>query len=120
MLSIDQSLKELMRVEGAIGCCVVDWTSGLLLGSLGDGSLDLDLAGAGNTEVIRAKMKTAKSLGFTDSIEDILITLDSQLHIIRPMRKHEGLFIYIALDRERANLALSRRKVLDIEKRVSI
>ena len=77
--------------------------------------LDLELAAAGNTEVVRAKMKTMKSLGLAGSIEDILITLTHQYHIIRPVEKHDGLFIYYVLDRSRANLAMARRKVLEAE-----
>jgi predicted regulator of Ras-like GTPase activity (Roadblock/LC7/MglB family) len=119
MATIEYSLQQLMRIDGAIGCCLVDYESGMVLGKAG-GGLDLDLAAAGNTEVIRAKMKTAKSLNLKDKIEDILITLSSQLHIIRPTSEHDGLFIYIALDKEKANLALARRKCVEIEKSLEV
>lgn len=119
MASIDESLHELMSIEGALGCCVVDSTSGMLLGKMG-GGVDLDLAGAGNTEVVRAKMKTMNSLGLDDQIEDMLITLGKQYHIIRPMSSHEGLFIYLVLDKGRSNLALARRKALDIERSINV
>jgi predicted regulator of Ras-like GTPase activity (Roadblock/LC7/MglB family) len=115
MATIEYSLQELMKIDGAIGCCLVDYESGMVLGKAG-GGLDLDLAAAGNTEVVRAKMKTAKSLNLKDKIEDILITLSTQLHIIRPTAQHDGLFIYLALDKEKANLALARRKCLGVEK----
>ena len=116
MASINDGLKEVMKLTGALGACVVDYGSGMVLGKAGGGGLDLDLAAAGNTEVVRAKMKTMKSLGLREKIEDILITLDSQLHIIRPMADHDGLFIYVAIDKESGNLALARRKVLEVEK----
>lgn len=119
MATIEFSLQQLMKINGAVGCCLVDYESGMVLGKAG-GGIDLDLAAAGNTEVVRAKMKTAKSLNLKDRIEDILITLTSQLHIIRPTTEHDGLFIYIALEKERANLALARRKVLEIEKNLEI
>lgn len=98
---------------------LVDSGSGMLLGSAGTG-LDLELAAAGNTEVVRAKLKTMKSLGLQDSIDDILITLGSQYHIIRPVALKEGLFLYLVLDKQRSNLALARRKCLEIEKLVTI
>jgi hypothetical protein len=51
------------------------------LGAVGGGKyLDLDVAAAGNTEVIRAKMRTMESLPVEDTIEDILITLTKQYH----------------------------------------
>ena len=62
---------------------------GMLLGSVVSG-VDLEMAAAGNTEVVRAKTKTMKSLGLGDTIEDILISLGRQYHIIRPVEKHDG------------------------------
>lgn len=114
MSNIDQTLTDMMQIQGALGAAVVDYTSGMLLGSQGAG-VDLELAAAGNSEVVKAKMKTMESLGISGSIEDILITLQDQLHIIRPSTSNEGLFLYLALDKNNANLALARRKINDVE-----
>lgn len=118
MSDITSTLAELMNIDGAKGCSIVDYESGMTLGKEGSG-VDLDLAGAGNSEVIKAKLKTMESLGIEGEIEDILITLQSQIHIIRPTASHTGLFIYLVLDKK-ANLALARRKVLDVEKLLEI
>lgn len=114
MANIDATLKELLTIDGAMGGCIVDYTSGMALGSAG-GGVDMELAAAGNSEVVKAKMNTMKSLGLKGDIEDILITLKDQLHIIRPCVKHAGLFIYLVLDKSKANLALARRKVQTVE-----
>jgi hypothetical protein len=114
MSDIKASLGELMNIDGAIGACIVDYTSGMSLGHEG-GGVDLELAAAGNSEVVKAKMKTMKSLGIKGEIKDILITLEKQLHIIRPSATQEGLFIYLVLDIDKANLALARRKVSSVE-----
>ncbi|MEO6934007.1 MAG: hypothetical protein ABI171_01540, partial [Collimonas sp.] len=74
----------------------------------------------GNTEVVRAKLNTMKSLNISDKIEDILITLTKQYHIIRPVESASGLFVYLVLVKDRANLALARRKVADVESELSI
>jgi hypothetical protein len=87
----------------------------MMLGSIGTG-VDMEIAAAGNTEVVRAKLKTMKALGINDTIEDMLITLGTAYHIIRPMVKEEGVFIYTVLDKSRANLAMARRKIADVEK----
>lgn len=116
-------LNQLMQTEGALCAALVDSNSGMLLESAGSASgsgIDLELAAAGNTEVVRAKMKTMKALGMQGSIEDILISLTNQYHIIRPVEKHEGLFIYYVLDRARSNLAMARRKVLEAEAQTAI
>jgi hypothetical protein len=123
-MNIEAALKEAMNIEGAVGACLVDWESGMSLGAVGGGKyLDLDVAAAGNTEVIRAKMRTMESLRLDDSIEDILITLAKQYHLIRLLksnRSDQGLFLYLVLDRQRANLALARHNLKRIEGEISL
>jgi len=115
MASINDTLSELMTIDGAKAAAVVDAESGMVLGKDGSG-IDLDVAGAGNTEVVRAKLKTMKALGLTkDAIDDILITLSSQYHIIRPMAQRPSVFIYLVLDKSKSNLALSRIKTAECE-----
>ena len=119
MASIKQSMDDLMSVDGAMCAALVDAGSGMVLGQIGSG-VDLEVAAAGNTEVMRAKMKTMKSLGLNDVIEDILITLGKQYHILRPAEKINGIFIYYVLDSGRANLALARRKIADVESKITM
>ena len=76
--------------------------------------MDLELAAGGNTEVVRAKVKTLNMLGLDDGIEDILITLGRQYHLIRPLTNSRDLFLYYVLDKSRANLALARRQLMNI------
>jgi hypothetical protein len=118
-VNIEAALKEAMAIDGAVGACLVDWDSGMSLGSLGGGKyLDLDVAAAGNTEVVRAKMRTMESLRLDDTIEDILITLSKQYHLIRLLknsRNEQGLFLYLVLDRSKSNLALARHNLRRIE-----
>jgi hypothetical protein len=119
MASITETLNDLLTLEGAMCAAVVDSNSGMLLGGAGSG-VDLELASAGNTEVVRAKLRTMRSLGLNDTIDDILITLGKQYHIVRPSARTEGVFVYCVLDKNRANLALARRKVQDAEKALKI
>ena len=114
MASIQESLSALMSIDGALCAAVVDSGSGMLLGSIGSG-VDLELAAAGNTEVVRAKLKTMKSLNLNDRIDDILITLGKQYHILRPTANKDGLFLYLVLDKSKSNLALARRKTAEVE-----
>ena len=119
MANITESLNEILTLEGAMCAAVVDANSGMLLGTAGAG-VDMELAAAGNTEVVRAKIKTMRALGLNDTIDDMLITLGKQYHVIRPSVRSEGVFVYCVLDKNRANLALARRKVQDVEKRLTV
>jgi hypothetical protein len=123
MANLELSLKEAMSIDGAVGVALVDYTSGMTLGTAG-GSVELDLsvAAAGNTDVVRAKMRTLELLKLDDGIEDILITLDTQYHLIRPLssRSGKGLFLYLALLRSRANLAMARHQLRRIESTLEV
>lgn len=113
---IDEKLDELMEINGAIAAGVIDWESGMALGMKTNGSFDIELACAGNAEVIKAKMATMRSLGLEGNIKDILITLSEQLHIICMVPGQPELAIYLALDASKANLALARIAVQNIAK----
>ena len=108
-------LDKLNEMAGFVGVALVDSDSGMALGMLGGGPLNLEVAAAGNTEVVRAKRRVAASLGITDGIEDILITLTKQYHLIRPLESNNDLFLYVVLDRARANLALARHELKAFE-----
>ena len=73
MSNVKEAMNAIMAIDGAMGVAIVDWNSGLTLGTQGSG-LNLELAAAGNTNVVRAKHKVMRELGLKDSIEDILIT----------------------------------------------
>ena len=121
MSNIKESLSKIMQLDGALGACIVDSNSGMMLGSDGgSGPINLEIAAAGNTEVVRAKRKTMKALNLKDNIEDILITLHGQYHLIRPLTSNDALFIYLVLDKARGNLAMSRHQLAAMEKDLSI
>lgn len=119
--NIDATLKALSKINGFIAAAIVDTESGMTLGTIGGGdSFDIEVAAAANRDVVVAKLAAASALGLPDAIDDILITLTSQYHLIRPMSDQPAVFIYLALDRAQANLALARRGVVDIEKKLSV
>lgn len=119
MANLNDSLSKLLELDGALCGAIVDANSGMLLAQAGTG-VDLELAAAGNTEVVRAKLKTMKSLGLNDAIEDILITLGKQYHVIRLVAAKPGLFIYLVLDKARSNLALARRAAQEAEQSLQL
>ena len=111
------SLEALRSLDGYVASALVDSDSGMLLSGDGVG-IDLELASAGNTEVIRAKRKVAASLKLNDTIEDILISLTKQYHLLRPLESNQKLFLYVVLDRAKSNLAMARHELRSFEKSI--
>ena len=109
MANAKETLPKLLEVDGCIGACIVDSNSGMTLGAIGGNGIDLEAAAAGNTEVVRAKRKTMKALNLQDAIEDMLITLTEQIHLIKLVGPNT--FLYLAVDRKQSNLALVRSAV---------
>ncbi|KAF2514641.1 hypothetical protein [Flavobacterium foetidum] len=96
------------NVNGFIAVAVTEIESGLSFGNLTiDPSFDPELAAAYNLEVVKAKLNAVKALGLNQDIEDILITLSNQIHII-DISPNKKFMIYLAADASKANLGMTR------------
>jgi hypothetical protein len=118
MSDIKSSVERALEIDGCLGAALVDYESGLCLGVAGNPGFDLELAAAGNTEVVRATKLIRDKLGLKDRIDDILISLTGQYHMIRMVGS--SMFLYIMLDRRRSNLALARKELATIDRDLDI
>jgi len=109
-----------MDIDGAVGAAVVDYDNGMTLGTIGGRNLDMELAGAGTTEVVRSEHNIIQDLGLEDRVEDLLISLDSQYHLVRMCENHEDVFIYLVIDRSEGNLGLARRSIDQIDEKLEL
>lgn len=120
MSNLSKILDLAMSIEGAIGIALADHESGMCLGFAGGrAGFDLEVAAAGNAEVVRCKLKIMSSLGLDDHIQDILISLGQEYHLIFP-RPGSSLFLYMSLDRKTANLAMARHKLGELAKQLAV
>ncbi|QIM22681.1 hypothetical protein G7075_18610 [Phycicoccus sp. HDW14] len=98
-------------VTGFIGASIVDLDSGMSLASRSAVSdFDLDVASAYNSEMVKGKFKTMQALKLNSELEDMLLTLSDQLHLIKVMDGGTT-FLYVAASKANTNLALLRRAV---------
>ncbi|MFV0252384.1 MAG: hypothetical protein ACK5H2_03510 [Beutenbergiaceae bacterium] len=121
-MALDDNIQQLLSIDGATGAAVIDHESGMALAQGGSPGFDLSVAAAGNSNVVRAKLATMNDIGLPGKIDDILITLDSQYHLINVLdgAATRGLFIYLVLDRSRGNLALARHKLSQVAREITV
>lgn len=119
MTNVTESLATLMELTGARSAALVDSASGMILSHAGseDG---LEITAAANTELVRAQLKSIGTLGSKDQIDDILITLSTQYDIVRPLAQNPSVFLYLAMDKAKSNLAMARYKVAECEKQLEL
>lgn len=119
MSNVTESLEGLVELAGARCAALVDSSSGMVLGHAGSDA-ELEIAAAGNTEVVRAQLKSMGTLGSKDAIDDILITLSTQYDIVRPLAANPSIFLYLTMDKNKSNLALARYKVAECEAQLEL
>ena len=98
-------------VTGVIATAVVDLESGMTLAAKTNrGDFDLAVASAYNSELVKQKMKIMRTLNLKSTLEDMLITLSDQFHLIKFLPGGTS-FLYLAADRSGTNLAILRNSV---------
>lgn len=96
------------EVSGVIATAAVDLESGMTLAAKSNrADFDLTVASAYNSELVKQKMKIMKALNLKASLEDMLLTLTDQIHVIRLLPGGTA-FIYLAADRSATNVAILR------------
>ncbi|MEU5685663.1 hypothetical protein DEJ48_23545 [Streptomyces venezuelae] len=142
MPGIDECLYEAMTLPGARGAAIVDWTSGLALGSVGDSpNGDHEATAAETAEVARAAAEYQAFAPVDDAddagsgheaegadgadrkglpVEDLMLTTQSGFHLIRYVETtfDSSVFLYLWLDRHIGNLAMARIRLRSLAERL--
>jgi hypothetical protein len=95
------------EIAGFMAASLVDIESGMTLG-LKSVRPDFDIAAASayNSEMVKQKLKIMKALNLKTNLEDMLLTLGDQIHVIKIVGTTT--FIYLAVDKSQSNLAIVR------------
>jgi hypothetical protein len=95
------------EIPGFIAASLVDLESGMTLGMKSLRSdFDLAAASAYNSEMVKQKQKIMRALSLKTTLEDMLMTLGDQIHLIKMVSP--ATFIYLAADRSSSNIAIIR------------
>ena len=102
-------VERLRKLDGYAAACLVDSDSGVVVGSDGrGGGLDVHAAAACFAEVFRLERAVLARLVPDDRLEDLVVTLDEQVHMLRALAAQPALFLYVVLDRRPGTLMLAR------------
>jgi hypothetical protein len=112
--SLEAVLATLLSFDGALCVAVVDSETGMILGKAGSG-VEIDLAAAGASVILRARLASIKALGSDEKIDDVLISTTSQVQIIHPLPNKPSIFTYIIGDKSKSSLAMARYKATEAD-----
>lgn len=95
-------------VSGVIATAAVDLESGMTLAAKSNRpDFDLSVASAYNSELVKQKLKIVRALHLKSTLEDMLLTLGDQFHLIKILPGGTT-FLYLAAERSTTNLAILR------------
>lgn len=98
-------------VNGVIATAAVDLESGMTLAAkTNKPDFDLTVASAYNSELVKQKLKIMKALKLNANLEDMVLTLTDQIHIIKILPGGTS-FLYLAAEKGLTNLAILRSAV---------
>jgi hypothetical protein len=104
---IESFEKVAAEIPGFIAAALVDTDSGMTLGTKSlRADFDLAAASAYNSEMVKQKQKIMRALSLKTTLEDMLMTLGDQIHLIKMVSPTT--FIYLAADRASSNIAIIR------------
>lgn len=113
-----QALASLVKLDGLLGCALVDASSGLVLAHeiRDDQALDMEHAAASCAQVLGAHRSAARAMGLGDPIEEVITTAGSRHVLVRALQRHPDLVLVALLEKHRTNLALARFQLLEVER----
>jgi len=117
--SLEKVLETLLSFDGALCVAVVDSDSGMILGKAGSG-MEMDLAAANASVILRARLASTKALGTKEKIDDMLISLSSQVQIIHPLPQNPSIFTYLIGDKSKSSLAMARFKANEADQLIRL
>ena len=116
-----QALASLLKLDGLLGCALVDAASGLVLAHeiRDDQALDMELAAASCAQVLSSHRNAARQMGLVDPIEEVITTAGARHVLVRALQRHADLVLVALLEKHRTNLALARFQLLEVERSLS-
>ena len=113
-----QALSSLVKLDGLLGCALVDASSGLVLAheTRDPQSLDMELAAASCAHVLAGHREAAMKMGLVDPIDEVITTAGARNVLIRALQRHADLVLVAVLEKHRTNLALARFQLLEVER----
>ncbi|MDH5537874.1 MAG: roadblock/LC7 domain-containing protein [Rhizobacter sp.] len=113
-----KSLREMLAVDGLVGCAVVDSSNGLVIAreQREPDEVDLERAAAACSQVMRSHRLAARSMGLQDHIDEVMVSAGNRQQVIRTVSRHPELFLFVLLNRQQTNLALARYKLMEVER----
>ncbi len=116
-----RALAGMLALDGLLGCAAVDAGSGMVLAreSRDAPPFDIDLAAASAAQMLRAHRASARHMGLTEPLDEVITSAGSRQQIVRGLALHPELFLVALFDKRHTNLALARFQLMEVERQLA-
>jgi predicted regulator of Ras-like GTPase activity (Roadblock/LC7/MglB family) len=115
-------LKEVMQLEGLLGCAIVDEQSGQIM-AFDEREYPLaqmEVAAAHGSRLLSAYRESAAQMGLHEPVNEVVLGAGQRQLLIRVLLPIAHTFTMALLDKHRTNLALVRFKLMELERRLMV
>jgi hypothetical protein len=111
--SLNESLEQILLVEGARTVALVDVGTGMVVDSAGDEPAGLPAAAAGLADEARLVSTALGDARPGGDLEELLLVTEHRFHLVKILdrREDDGLLLFVELDRAQTNIALAAQQV---------
>lgn len=117
-LTVLRAMREIMQPDGVLGAALVNATHGTLIAAEGGGTLDLELAAAAASDLMRAHQRSQRYFApsTTHGVEEVVMSTGPRQVVLRTIDAHPTLFLLVVADRQRAPLDVVRARASEVQR----
>lgn len=113
-------MSDAANIRGFNGALLVDSESGLVLVAKGDDTANLTAVAAFGVQIVKVMLQHLEARSLNERVEEVLITLGQQIHVIRPIAMAPSVLFHVCLDKRATRLGMARMQVRRIEEGVVV
>ncbi len=122
MLNMTEAMIYAMGAPGAVATAFVEFKTARAVAGIGNEHVDFDSVTPTWTEMLLAMMSLGDESTAPDSVNDIVITVGSRHHLLRPLRAKNcsDMYLYLVVDKVEGSIPMARLHLSSVERSLEL